>query len=680
MSKLSSKVAFWRYSVGVIIVSVTMNSVISPIVSVKGFHQGATSGIHSLRLTNYSCHYYFSSLIVISTPSCMTGEAEYHALFFYLSRTTVNVPIHEMVRSDIFNLSKDSLLQHDCTHQTRNCLAFTQGLTTQKDMCVDETRVRGGDGNANHSEDSNAGNISEDSEKYRQQQYADNGHHKEAQQQDNADDDDDDRKLEVDMSQRDASPEEAPAETSATVISHNTEERSDDSDDKSIGDVDERLGAENAGMPTTPDTQYDLQIAFSKLPPDSSLSSIAYFLRASNEPVQLQSIEANIEYGVLSEGASLSSLQQLLSQVYLPLLFRSSSGNSGMRGLSVEDQSTEELVNTVTKFTGQVSQTMQQLEGSWKLSVPDLAVESMSVESALAQDNVLSNLERAVNEWMSTLTDALMQENTKEPDGKGPLAEIDFWRERAASLNGLCEQLESQRVIKMVELLEQSSDHANLVQQFKAQWSELTRLYLEAKDNVKFLATLERHFKNIQNGSFSTIQDTMPPMFNALRMVWIISRYYSDDSRMGNLLERIGYQITERVSSRINIRRLFEVSAEEEAMPEIESAKAVLERWESEYLKTRQRIEDSGRDARWEFDRKRLFERSNHMISVCCELWQMVKVVSDFNKFIGAELKAVTGDTDSVDKMKESVRTMITPLQDVEFDAFDIAHNEQYDP
>jgi dynein heavy chain len=168
-----------------------------------------------------------------------------------------------------------------------------------------------------------------------------------------------------------------------------------------------------------------------------------------------------------------------------------------MRGLSVEDQSTEELVNTVTKFTGQVSQTMQQLEGSWKLSVPDLAVESMSVESALAQDNVLSNLERAVNEWMSTLTDALMQENTKEPDGKGPLAEIDFWRERAASLNGLCEQLESQRVMKMVELLEQSSDHANLVQQFKAQWSELTRLYLEAKDNVKFLATLERHFKNI---------------------------------------------------------------------------------------------------------------------------------------------------------------------------------------
>jgi dynein heavy chain len=125
---------------------------------------------------------------------------------------------------------------------------------------------------------------------------------------------------------------------------------------------------------------------------------------------------------------------------------------------------------------------------------------------------------------------------------------------------------------------------------------------------------------------------------------------------------------------------VFEVSAEEETMPEIESAKAVLERWEFEYLKTRQRIEDSGRAARWEFDRKRLFERSNHMISVCCELWQMVKVVSDFNKFIGAELKAVTGDTDGVDEMKESVRTMITPLQDVEFDAFDAAHNEQYDP
>ena len=47
---------------------------------------------------------------------------------------------------------------------------------------------------------------------------------------------------------------------------------------------------------------------------------------------------------------------------------------------------------------------------------------------------------------------------------------------------------------------------------------------MEAKDNVKFLQTLERHFKNLENGSLQTIVETLPSLLNAIRMVWIISR------------------------------------------------------------------------------------------------------------------------------------------------------------
>jgi hypothetical protein len=48
------------------------------------------------------------------------------------------------------------------------------------------------------------------------------------------------------------------------------------------------------------------------------------------------------------------------------------------------------------------------------------------------------------------------------------------------------------------------------------------------------------------NGSLSSILDTLPPLMNALRMVWIISRHYSDDVRMGNLFERIANEVRER--------------------------------------------------------------------------------------------------------------------------------------
>ena len=52
----------------------------------------------------------------------------------------------------------------------------------------------------------------------------------------------------------------------------------------------------------------------------------------------------------------------------------------------------------------------------------------------------------------------------------------------------------------------------------------------------------------------------------------------------------------------------------------------MLETWKSSYLEVRKRIEQSGRDARWEFDRKRLFERSDHIALVCRDIHKIAQV------------------------------------------------------
>lgn len=57
------------------------------------------------------------------------------------------------------------------------------------------------------------------------------------------------------------------------------------------------------------------------------------------------------------------------------------------------------------------------------------------------------------------------------PQGKGPLAEIEFWRERNASLGSLYEQLNTPQAKKVVATLEAGSGDANLLMRFKAQVS-----------------------------------------------------------------------------------------------------------------------------------------------------------------------------------------------------------------
>lgn len=132
---------------------------------------------------------------------------------------------------------------------------------------------------------------------------------------------------------------------------------------------------------------------------------------------------------------------------------------------------------------------------------------------------------------------------------------------------------------------------------------------------------------------------------NALRMVWIISRHYSDDEKMGNLFRRIANMLANRVEESIDLQLIFDMPPVE-AMRVINTASTVLSEWRETYLKVREHIEVSGQHARWEFPKTMLFERTGHIGDILKELKFMVETVHDFFKFLGPELKAVTGDTE----------------------------------
>ncbi len=98
------------------------------------------------------------------------------------------------------------------------------------------------------------------------------------------------------------------------------------------------------------------------------------------------------------------------------------------------------------------------------------------------------------------------------PQGNGPLAEIDYWRERNAALSALFEQL---KLPKVKQLLDIFSNIDNSIEYLK---QDLSKYYTEAKDNVRFLSTLERHFKNITHGA--TFQVNVQSIKDCCCFVW----------------------------------------------------------------------------------------------------------------------------------------------------------------
>lgn len=58
-----------------------------------------------------------------------------------------------------------------------------------------------------------------------------------------------------------------------------------------------------------------------------------------------------------------------------------------------------------------------------------------------------------------------------------------------------------------------------------------------------------------------------------------------------------------------------------------QDAKESLQMWKETYFEVRAKIEASGRDARWEFDRKRLFERTDYMAKICENIIEIAQVI-----------------------------------------------------
>ncbi|KAL3856163.1 hypothetical protein ACJMK2_010948 [Sinanodonta woodiana] len=460
-----------------------------------------------------------------------------------------------------------------------------------------------------------------------------------------------------------------------------------------------------------------LYMCYQHLPEEFIEQECVYFLRNTPGMVALpnsleealQMLPGFFEFGLLN-GHSLVMLEHIITQVYMPLLsFNQHKHQEPIKTeihpvSQMETQASqiseehhevkeEEKVNiaesrakamlrdefliNMQKFSSSINRTIQQIEGEVRLKVPELEL-SDNIEEIVNNTELMDKIRETCSEWTKLVHGALETQVKKIPQGNGPLAEIDFWRERNAALSALVEQLKIPTVSKMLEA------YSHLENDFEDVKVELNKFYVEAKDNVRFLSTLERHFKNITHGAtFQVVIETIPSMMNALRMVWIISRHYNKDERMVPLMSRIAWELAERVDKVINIRTIFKNGTEdkkntEEVKRKTKEAEKTLQAWKQSYFTVRAKIESSGRDPRWEFDRKKLFERTDYMSKICLDLYNVAQVLEEFYNIFGPELKAVTGDPKRIEEVLVRVNALVKPLEEVAFDPFVIKHQSQW--
>ncbi|NWS90944.1 DYH10 protein, partial [Toxostoma redivivum] len=302
-----------------------------------------------------------------------------------------------------------------------------------------------------------------------------------------------------------------------------------------------------------------------------------------------------------------------------------------------------------------------------KLEMPTLNLDR-EVSLLATVPGVVQSLKRCAMTWQKLISRVLEEQLKKVPQGNGPLAEIYLWREKNATLSALTAQIKLPEVQKVLEILQEAE--SGFTGDLQIVLSDLRRHHMQAQDNAKFLSTLEHHLKNLSTGTgVDVISSTIPSLLNALRLVWIMSRHYNRDECMVPLLERISWEISARVRRVVDLQTLFkqDIAA---AKKKIREARNTLEQWKKCYFTTCIQVEESGSKRYWKFDVTRLFEKTDYMVSICQDLYDIFQITEELHNMFIPELITVSENPKGVDELQREVNIVISPMEDLTFDPF----------
>lgn len=266
---------------------------------------------------------------------------------------------------------------------------------------------------------------------------------------------------------------------------------------------------------------------------DSTLmnSKCCYFLRQGYQVDSSVANDTSLLYGEFLD-SPLETIKTMLSSTYAPLFAQSSEW-----GETNEEQKAD-FNDEMNKFMRNLTSAVESISGGLELrgltSTPIESLNSSNSQNAAPNPEVIVHLEELLGEWcgqienfIKTREKSTHRQVTSAEDLEGPKGEIEHWRARTQHLSSIVEQLKRKDCRYVVGVLSSYTKGTNdpsksktigLLRRWKQIDIETTEAVNEAKDNLKYLSTLQRFIEPLYSGTAQSIIDTLPALINSIKV------------------------------------------------------------------------------------------------------------------------------------------------------------------
>ena len=246
----------------------------------------------------------------------------------------------------------------------------------------------------------------------------------------------------------------------------------------------------------------------------------------------------------------------------------------------------------------------------------------------------LNAIEEIVKMWMKQIEVVLAESEQirTEADNIGPRAELEYWKKRTSKFNSLFDKIKEPHVKAALGVLQAAK--SRLMPKWRGLDVKITESGNEARDNVKYLYTLEKFCDPLYNSDPVSILNDLPGLINAIRMIHSISRYYNTSERMTSLFLKVTNQMITACKAYISENGSYTIWSHPQAslIKKLNASIHLNKEYQLCFQRTKERLAKMPDERPFDFSEMYIFGKVEAFTRRCLNIIELFNTINIYSK------------------------------------------------
>ncbi|XP_028435718.1 dynein heavy chain 5, axonemal isoform X1 [Perca flavescens] len=384
---------------------------------------------------------------------------------------------------------------------------------------------------------------------------------------------------------------------------------------------------------------------------DVALTGVCVFFTRANTSkiITSENIHRDVHFNMLdtTEVGLLKSVEQLLSEIFIPTLSKMNHGWGELASPQAQAVK-QDFISSLESFVSVLAGAQESLQEKVTLKECDTfdlrVLKGPSDYMAAANSTeTTEKIEACMKVWIKQIEQVLAESDQlrKEADDLGPRAELDHWKKRMSRFNYLLDQLKSPDVKAVLGVLLMAK--SKLIKLWRELDTRITDAANEAKDNVKYLYSLEKFCDPLYNSDPVSMVDAIPGLINAIRMIHSISRYYNTSEKITSLFVKVTNQMITACKAYITNNGSYSIwdQPQQVVADKIKAAIHLNQEYQRYFHKTKEKLELTPSERQFDFSEMYIFGKFDTFQRRLNKILEMFSTISTYSALQDSKIEGL---------------------------------------